>query len=142
MSIYSMQDFFANFKPLFVVVFVLLVTIAFIGVVSAPLLPMKYQKINQAKAELQQLSTALSNYYADKDRYPQYLLGLIIDEQTPTASVNYLGLNALPKDPWGNDYQYHYPSLHGKAYDLFSFGADGKQGGKGEDADIRIENTL
>ncbi len=40
------------------------------------------------------------------------------------------------KDPWGNDYQYVYPGTHGREYDLYSFGADGQEGGEGEDADI------
>ena len=40
------------------------------------------------------------------------------------------------KDPWGNDYQYVYPGTHGHEYDLYSFGADGQEGGEGEDADV------
>jgi general secretion pathway protein G len=41
----------------------------------------------------------------------------------------------LPKDPWGNNYQYINPGLRGE-YDVFSFGADGAPGGTGFDADI------
>jgi hypothetical protein len=41
----------------------------------------------------------------------------------------------LPKDPWGNAYQYLSPGIHGEV-DLFSLGADGQPGGAGEDADI------
>ena len=41
----------------------------------------------------------------------------------------------LPKDPWGADYQYRSPGQHG-AIDVFSFGADGREGGEGKDADI------
>jgi general secretion pathway protein G len=42
----------------------------------------------------------------------------------------------MPKDGWGNDLQYVAPGSNGQAYDLYSFGADGKEGGENEDAEI------
>jgi general secretion pathway protein G len=44
-------------------------------------------------------------------------------------------LERLPNDPWGNPYQYLNPGVHGEI-DVFSYGADGKPGGEGNDADI------
>jgi len=44
-------------------------------------------------------------------------------------------LEKMPKDPWGNQYQFLSPGVHGEI-DVFSFGADGQAGGTGEDADI------
>ena len=44
-------------------------------------------------------------------------------------------IRRLPKDPWGNPYQYLQPGRHG-AIDIFSFGADGREGGEKNDADI------
>jgi general secretion pathway protein G len=44
-------------------------------------------------------------------------------------------LKKLPVDPWGNTYQYLAPGSKG-AYDLYSLGADGKEGGSDNDADI------
>ena len=44
-------------------------------------------------------------------------------------------IKSLPKDPWGNEYQYLFPGEYGE-YDLFSLGADGEQGGEGINADI------
>jgi general secretion pathway protein G len=44
-------------------------------------------------------------------------------------------IRRLPLDPWGNPYRYAYPGRHA-AYDLYSFGADGREGGEGNDADI------
>ena len=41
----------------------------------------------------------------------------------------------LPRDPWGNPYQYLNPGIHGEI-DVLSFGADGAPGGEGNDADI------
>ena len=44
-------------------------------------------------------------------------------------------LKSVPVHPWGNSYQYLCPGRHG-AYDLWSFGADGKPGGEGYNKDI------
>ncbi|EGG99336.1 General secretion pathway protein G [gamma proteobacterium IMCC2047] len=41
----------------------------------------------------------------------------------------------MPKDGWGNEYQYLSPGAHGR-FDLYSLGADGREGGEGIDADI------
>jgi general secretion pathway protein G len=46
----------------------------------------------------------------------------------------------LPKDPWDNDYQYISPGANGP-FDVFSYGADGKEGGEGYDADVGSWNT-
>jgi len=41
------------------------------------------------------------------------------------------------KDPWGNEYVYISPgNKHADGYDILSYGADGKPGGAGDDADI------
>lgn len=47
----------------------------------------------------------------------------------------YLEQREIPKDPWGNDFVYVIPGNHG-AFDLTSFGADGKPGGEDFDKDI------
>ena len=47
----------------------------------------------------------------------------------------YLEAQTVRKDPWGNDYQYLNPGLHGEV-DVLSFGRDGQPGGEGPDADI------
>ena len=41
----------------------------------------------------------------------------------------------VPRDPWGNEYQYHSP-VEGKAFEILSFGKDGQSGGTADDADI------
>ena len=45
----------------------------------------------------------------------------------------------LPKDPWGREYIYLSPGLHGD-YDIVSLGPDGILGGEGKDADIESWN--
>lgn len=47
----------------------------------------------------------------------------------------YLKKKFIPKDPWGNDYVYVYPGENGD-YDIISYGADGAEGGDGENADV------
>jgi general secretion pathway protein G len=42
----------------------------------------------------------------------------------------------LGNDPWGHPYLYKYPGEHGEDPDVMSYGADGKPGGTGNDADI------
>ena len=44
-------------------------------------------------------------------------------------------IRRLPADPWGNPYQYRYPGQHGR-FDVYSLGADGQEGGEGENADL------
>jgi general secretion pathway protein G len=39
------------------------------------------------------------------------------------------------KDPWQNDYMYAYPGQHGE-YDVYTYGADGQEGGEGINADL------
>ena len=54
------------------------------------------------------------------------------------APANYASggyIDRLPQDPWGKDYQYLSPGVHGD-YDIFTFGADGVSGGDGVNADI------
>ena len=44
-------------------------------------------------------------------------------------------LSEVPTDPWGKAYIYRSPGATG-AYDLLSYGKDGKEGGEGLDADL------
>ena len=47
-------------------------------------------------------------------------------------------IKSVPKDPWGNEYQYIWEPFAGvrTMYTITSFGADGQPGGEGENADI------
>ena len=51
------------------------------------------------------------------------------------VSADAAGKTATVKDGWGNEYQYLSPGAHGK-FDLYSLGADGREGGEGMDQDI------
>tara|TARA_A100001388_G_scaffold48653_2_gene32362 strand:- start:138 stop:575 length:438 start_codon:yes stop_codon:yes gene_type:complete len=45
-------------------------------------------------------------------------------------------ISSIPLDPWGREYLYQYPGTKSTKYDLYTLGADGLEGGSGEDADI------
>ena len=47
----------------------------------------------------------------------------------------YIEKGKVPMDPWGNEYIYLSPGIHGD-FDIISYGADGEQGGEGKDKDI------
>jgi general secretion pathway protein G len=80
-----------------------------------------------AKASISALSMALGLYEIDNGTYPSSLQGLIDQPgNAPNWDGPYLETPELPKDPWGNDFRYAYPSSRGpKFYDLKSMGLDG-----------------
>ena len=59
--------------------------------------------------------------------------------QKPSSTVGwngpYLKGTTVPADPWGKPYGYRSPGQKG-AYDITSYGADGREGGTGAAADI------
>jgi general secretion pathway protein G len=98
-------------------------------------------KVNKAKQDIQSLGLALDEFYLDNSKYPtseQGLTALVTQPTDPTIRHWKPGgyVQRVSKDPWGNDYLYVYPGTHGKAYDLFTLGADGQPGGEGINADI------
>ena len=92
-----------------------------------------------AKLQIEDFSTALDAFRLDMGRYPTTSEGLqaLVVQPSNANRWNgpYLRKNTLPKDPWGNNYQYRAPGQHG-AFDLFSLGADNTDGGEGENQDV------
>ena len=84
-------------------------------------------KRKRAVADIVSLAGAVDLYYGDKGRYPTNQEGLAI------LAPAYI--KVLQNDPWGRPYQYVQPGRNG-AYDIVSYGADGREGGNGADADI------
>jgi general secretion pathway protein G len=96
-------------------------------------------KIKAAKVQIAELGQALEMYKLDMDKYPTSDQGLSALVESPEDAKRwngpYLGKSKVPLDPWQQEYHYASPGEHGK-FDLFSFGADEKEGGEGEDQDI------
>jgi general secretion pathway protein G len=124
----------------------IMVVVVIIGILGALVVPKLLGRTGEARAtaartDIATLMQALKLYKLDNQRYPTTEQGLQALVQKPTSGPAANGwksggyLEKLPKDPWGNPYQYLSPGIHGEV-DVFSFGADGVAGGTGEDADV------
>lgn len=102
-------------------------------------------RIVKAKQDIRALESALNLYKLDNFNYPTTDQGLdalvrkptIVPEAPNWKSGGYI--DRLPKDPWGNDYQYISPGQNGEI-DLYSLGADGQLGGESTNSDIASWN--
>jgi len=96
-------------------------------------------KSKAARLQVEQLQAALDLYRLDTRGYPTTEQGLAVLVKAPAGvqgwSGPYLAKNEVPADPWGKPYQYRSPGRHGK-FDLYSLGADEREGGDGEAQDI------
>lgn len=96
-------------------------------------------KVKAAKVQLEDLVQTLDMYKLDVGSYPTTDQGLEALIASPEGAQRwngpYLRKSKVPLDSWNNEYVYNSPGEHGK-FDLYSFGADGKEGGEGEDKDI------
>ena len=96
-------------------------------------------KTKTARIQIEDLSATLDIYRLELGRYPTTNDGLqaLVENTAGAANWNgpYLKKNQVPKDPWGNDYQYRSPGEHG-SFDLWSLGSDNREGGEGENQDI------
>jgi len=123
-----------------------MVVIAIIGILAALIVPKIMSRPDEArrvaaKTDIRTITDALKLYRLDNGRYPTQEQGLQALVQKPTVEpvpANWKDggyLERLPNDPWGNPYEYLNPGVHGEV-DVFSYGADGKPGGEGNDADV------
>ncbi len=125
----------------------LLVVIVIIGLLAAYVGPKYFAQLGKsevtiAKAQMEAFEKTLDNYRLDIGRYPTTEEGLAaLMTAPPTAGVKWNGpylKKGVPKDPWGNPYQYRSPGAKGD-YDIVSTGKDGQPGGTGENADIATQ---
>jgi general secretion pathway protein G len=123
-----------------------LVVIVILGILAAVIVPNVVgrahdARVSAAKQDVATLSQALAMYKLDNARIPTAEQGLKSLTEKPMLAPlpnNWRSggyIPRLPNDPWGNPYQYSNPGLRGE-FDVFSFGADGKAGGEGENADL------
>jgi general secretion pathway protein G len=96
-------------------------------------------KVKAAKVQIEDLSSTLDMYKLDVGSYPTTEQGLNALIESPDGAQRwngpYLKKSKIPLDPWQQEYKYTSPGEHGK-FDLTSMGADGKEGGEGEDKDL------
>jgi general secretion pathway protein G len=124
----------------------IMVVVVIMGVLAALVVPRLMgrtddARILAAKQDIATLMQALKLYRLDNQRFPTTEQGLQALVTRPTMAPippNWKTggyLDRLNRDPWGNPYQYLSPGTRGEV-DIFSYGADGKSGGTGNDADI------
>ncbi|MCR4305299.1 MAG: type II secretion system major pseudopilin GspG [Gallionella sp.] len=124
----------------------IMVVVVIMGILAALVVPKLMGRTDDARiiAARQDIATimqALKLYKLDNQRYPASEQGLQALIEKPATGPEAKGwktggyLDKVPKDPWGNPYQYLSPGIKGEL-DVFSLGADGQTGGAGNDADI------
>ena len=125
----------------------MLVVLVIIGLIASLVGPRLFAKVDSSKVQIadtqvRMLRGAVESFHLDVGRLPTQEEGLAVLEHAPAEDKGgnrwkgpYLD-EGVPKDPWGNPYQYAIPGSNGMAFALYSFGADGKRGGQGNDADI------
>jgi len=126
----------------------LMIVIVILGLLAGLVLPNIMGKGEDAKRKLvciqmQNISEALKSFKFDNGRYPQTEEGLAALLQNPDeesyknyATGGYLDGEHEPKDPWKNSYI--YINTDDGSFNLISLGADGKEGGSGNDKDITL----
>ena len=125
----------------------LMVVIVIIGllatVVAINVLPSQDRAmVGKARADIAVLEQAIETYRLDNLTFPddaQGLQALVAPPAGLARPERYRQggyVRRLPEDPWGNPYQYRRNSAHGGQFDVWSLGADGREGGEGDDADL------
>ncbi|MBV5273056.1 MAG: type II secretion system major pseudopilin GspG [Lamprocystis purpurea] len=123
----------------------LLVVLAILGLLAGLVGPqvMKFlgsSKTKTAKLQIEDLVATMDLYRLETGRYPTGEEGLEALVTKPGNAANwngpYLKKGDVPKDPWGFEYQYRFPGEHG-GVDIWTLGADNREGGEAENADVR-----
>lgn len=124
----------------------IMVVVVILGILAAVVVPKIMDnpdkaRIVKAKNDVQSIKQTLDLYKLDNFSYPSTDQGLLALVQKPSGSPEARNwkqggyLDRLPKDPWGNEYQYLNPGVNAEI-DVFSYGADGRPSGEGVNADI------
>jgi general secretion pathway protein G len=127
----------------------MIVVLAIIALIAAIVVPSVIGRPDQARVtvaqtDLRNIAAALKIYRLDNGDYPSTAQGLAALSAKPSGepvprnwnSGGYL--DRVPVDPWGNPYAYRSPGENGAGFELVSTGKDGKPGGEGLDADIKL----
>jgi len=121
----------------------LLIVLVILGLLAALVGPVLYQRINPAKqsvarAQIENFMSALDSYFLDVGSFPTSQQGLAALRTRPEGVAKWNGpylKKEIPGDSWGNAFVYRAPGRNG-GYEIVSHGADGKEGGEADNADI------
>lgn len=119
----------------------IIVVVIIIAVLAALIAPRFFGEVGKAKnavaqQKLKVIEQAVEKFYYEHNRFPTDLKELV---ERP-ADVAETDWNPMIKskdllDPWGREFLYQCPGQYDK-FDLQCLGADGREGGTGEDADV------
>jgi len=124
----------------------LMIVIVILGLLASLVVPNLISQSERAKSKLvcvqmKSLKNALDQFKVEYGSYPSTQDGLMALVRNPNPEKysdypknGFLSDTKLPKDPWGNNYIY----LNNGKIDIISLGADGKEGGSGENEDIKL----
>lgn len=123
----------------------IMVVVIILGILAAIVAPnvigrVDDAQITRAHSDIRNIESALKFYRLDNFEYPSSQQGLeaLVNKPADPNIRNWKPggyLERMPKDPWGNNYQYLNPGNHGEI-DVYTLGRDGRPGGEGLDADI------
>lgn len=125
----------------------MLVVLVIIGMLAGLVGPKLFTKVDSSKVQTAQTQVkmfkgALETLRLDIGRFPTEAEGLALLNTAPSDEKvrgrwrgPYLDED-MPRDPWGNPYQYSLPGTNNQPFALYSLGADGKRGGENFDADV------
>ncbi len=127
----------------------IMVVVIILGILAGLVLPRfmgrtEEARRTKAKIQIENLESALKIYKLDNGVYPTTEQGLEALVQKPAVGFvpknwregGYLEKGKIPLDPWGRPYVYLSPGVKTRDFDLKSLGADGEEGGEGENEDI------
>ncbi|MHB8810670.1 MAG: type II secretion system major pseudopilin GspG [Desulfobulbaceae bacterium] len=126
----------------------IMVVMVILGILAGLIVPRIMDRPEEARRtkaaiQIQSIEQALKLYKLDNGEYPTTEQGLQALVEPPSVGRlakrwrkdGYLDKGRIPKDPWGYDFVYIAPGLHGD-FDLMSYGPDGEPGGEDADADV------
>ena len=119
----------------------IIVVVIIIAVLAALIGPRFFGEVGKAKTAVAQqklkvIEQAVEKFYYEHNRFPANLNELVErPSDVPEDQWNPMLKAKDLTDPWGRPFNYQYPGQHDK-FDLSSSGADGQEGGTGEDADV------
>ncbi len=115
----------------------IMIVVAIIALLSAVIIvpnvtrSLSRAKVEATKLQIKNFQTPLLEYNSVHGNYPTTDDGL-----EALAKEGYL--KKVPLDPWGKPFQYRYPGeIDTDEYEIWSYGADGREGGEGFNADIK-----
>lgn len=120
----------------------MMAVVVIIGILAAVIAPKIFNQVNKtsvtaAKQDIESLSNAVTLYRLDTSKFPYELRDLLYEpDDVRNWNGPYLSKRKIPRDPWGNEYQYASPGNDGREFDIWSLGEDAQEGGDGLAEDI------